>query len=99
MSIEEGREHARIAVSIRSARAAVGWNQQEFADLMGVSRSTVARIEILQMLPRADFLLRALALFKAAGVEVDLLTPGKVQISVGESAIDAVLNDLSSTNT
>lgn len=80
-------ENLKIAVGLRSARAAIGWNQQEFADKMGVAKTTVARIETLEMAPKADFLTKALMLFKASGVTLDLLTTGKVVVSVESDAL------------
>lgn len=40
-------------VALRAARAAAGWSQEEFAQLMGVAKTTVARIETLEMSARA----------------------------------------------
>ena len=36
MSRTELHESGKIAVALRTARAAVGWNQEEFAQRMGV---------------------------------------------------------------
>ena len=47
MSIDNILDNGRIAVAIRTARTALGWSQQEFADRMGVAKSTIARIETL----------------------------------------------------
>ena len=75
-------ENIKIAVALRSARTALGWNQQEFADKMLVAKSTIARIETLEMTPKADFLTRALRLFHDAGVSVDLLHAEKIVLGV-----------------
>ena len=56
-------ENGKIVVAIRAARSAIGWNQQEFADRMGVAKSTVARIETLEIAAKGDFVLRALRIF------------------------------------
>lgn len=87
MSSQEIVENAKIAVAIRAARAAIGWNQQEFADKMGVAKSTIARIETLEMGAKADFLIRAIQLFRQAGVEVDLAGDATIQLDVGQVAI------------
>lgn len=75
-------ENVKIAVAIRSARTALGWNQQEFADKMNVAKSTIARIETLEMTAKADFLTRALRLFRDAGVTIDLLQEEQVALVV-----------------
>lgn len=75
-------ENVKIAVALRSARIALGWNQQEFADKMNVAKSSIARIETLEMVAKADFLTRALRIYREAGVVVDLLLSDKVELIV-----------------
>lgn len=90
-------ENVKIAVALRAARTALGWNQQEFADRMQVAKSTVARIETVEMAAKADFLTRALGLYREYGVVVDLFGPDKVTISVDaqglKEATDRLEND------
>lgn len=80
--MDRALENVKIAVALRSARIALGWNQQEFADKMEVAKSTVARIETLEMVAKADFLTRALRIFRDAGVVVDLLDADKVAFTI-----------------
>lgn len=87
-------DNGKIAVAVRSARSAAGWNQQEFADRMGVAKSTVARIETLEMAAKGDFLIKALRLFREAGVEVDLHSQGGVAIQVSDVAVAAAVDAL-----
>lgn len=75
-------ENLKIAVALRTARTALGWSQQEFSEKMGVAKSTIARIETLEMTAKADFLTRALRLFKDDGVLVDLLASDSVTFVV-----------------
>ena len=94
MSSQEKVENAKIAVAIRAARAAIGWNQQEFADKMGVAKSTVARIETLEMGAKADFLVRAIQLFRQAGVEVDLASGLSIRMDVSKAALLGAISAL-----
>ena len=87
-------ENGRIAVGVRTARAAAGWNQQEFADRMGVAKSTVARIETLEMAAKADFLIKAVRLFREAGIEVDLQSAEGLAFKVSEIALGAAVDAL-----
>lgn len=82
MILDKALENVKIAVALRSARIALGWNQQEFADKMEVAKSTIARIETLEMIAKADFLTRALRIFRDAGVVVDLLDADKVAFTI-----------------
>ena len=80
-------EAVKIIVVLRSARTALGWTQQEFADKMGVAKSTVARIETMEVSAKADFLIQALKLFKASGVEIEMLASDKVTMTVLNTAL------------
>lgn len=81
------KKNVKIAVALRTARAAIGWNQQEFADEMGVAKSTIARIETLEVSPRADVLLQAMEVFGTAGVEVDFFNADNLVVVVNPRAL------------
>jgi len=88
MSIENSIENVKIALAIRTARAAIGWNQQEFAEFMGVAKSTVARIETLEMSAKADFLNKAMRLFRDSGVFVDLYELDRLPLEINKVCIE-----------
>ena len=88
------RQSCKIAVAIRTARAAAGWNQEEFAKLMGVAKTTIARIETLEMSARAEFLSKAMRLFREAGIEIDLYESDSIPIIVKAAAINRAIADL-----
>ncbi len=79
-------ENLKIAVALRTGRTALGWGQQELADSADVAKSTIARIETLEMAAKADFLTRVLRLYQEHGVTVDLLQADKVSFTVGIEA-------------
>lgn len=87
-------ENCKIAVALRAARAAVGWSQQEFAERMGVAKSTIARIETLGMAPKGEFVMRAIALFRDVGLEVDVLSNNGIPIKIGPNVIQSALENL-----
>ena len=98
MSNTELLESGKIVVALRTARAAAGWNQGEFADLMGVAKTTVARIETLEMSARAEYLSKAIRLFREAGIEVDLSEIDAVPIKVSMLAVAKAVDDLQDVN-
>jgi transcriptional regulator with XRE-family HTH domain len=98
MSNTELLESGKIVVALRTARAAAGWNQGEFADLMGVAKTTVARIETLEMSARAEYLSKAIRLFREAGIEVDLSELDSVPIKVSMLAVAKAVDDLQDVN-
>ena len=85
--MENAFDNGKIAVAIRTARAAAGWNQQDFADLMKVAKSTVARIETLEKAAKGDFVMRAMRLFREKGIDVDLMAPSDLPIRISDFAI------------
>lgn len=91
--MESSFENAKIAVAIRTGRTALGWSQQEFANHMGVAKSTVARVETLEVGARADFMNRAIRLFKDHGVVVDL-NQDEMPINISKMAVEYARNRL-----
>jgi len=91
-------ERGKVVVALRTARAAAGWNQEEFAQLMGVAKTTVARIETLEMSAKAEYLSRALRLFREVGIEVDLSEIDNVPIKVSMLAVAKAVEDLQDVN-
>lgn len=81
-------ELAKLAVALRSGRAAAGWTQQEFADKLEVAKSTIARVETLEMTVRAEFLMRAISVLKEAGVELDFLSDKGLSIHISIKGIE-----------
>lgn len=91
-------ELGRIAVAIRAARAAAGWNQEHFCKLVGMSKPTVARIETLVMSPKAASVMRMVNAFREAGITMNLYDRGPLIITISEEAMAkaiAELNDIS----
>ena len=60
---------------------------------MGVAKSTVARVETLEVGARADFMNKAIRLFKDHGVLIDLSQDG-IPIIISETAIVFAKNRL-----
>lgn len=61
-----------VAGRLRGARAVAGLTQWELADAAGVSRSTLAKVEVVMVRPKAEFLA---AVARVLGVAVDDLLP------------------------
>lgn len=98
MSNADLLESGKIVVALRAARAAAGWNQEEFALLMGVAKTTVARIETLEMSARAEYLSKALRLFNKAGIVIDMSQVDSVPIKVSMMAVSNAVEDLQDVN-
>ncbi len=92
--MENAFDNGKIALAIRTARAAAGWNQQDFADRMEVAKSTIARIETLEIAAKGDFVMRAMRLFREHGIDVDLMAATDLPIRISDLAITASVNAL-----
>jgi transcriptional regulator with XRE-family HTH domain len=86
--------NGKVAVAIRTARAAAGINQQDFSEMMGVAKSTIARIETMEMKANADFLLDCVYFFKSIGIELDMHDYDNLVIRVSNQAINTAASNL-----
>lgn len=80
-------ENLKIAIVLRTGRVAIGMNQQEFADALGVAKSTVARAETLEMPIKAETYFKALRIFKQNGLEVDPIYSEGIDIKITPEAL------------
>jgi transcriptional regulator with XRE-family HTH domain len=87
MSSDESNESGKIAIALRIGRAAIGWNQSEFAEKLGVAKSTIARIETLEMAPKAELVMRAMRLFRESGVDIDLYLETEVKLAISPTGL------------
>ncbi len=88
-------EKVRFALAMRIARVAMGMSQQEFADALGVAKSTVARNETMEMAMRADTLTAMLRVMRENGIEMDLLgSPTSLSVKIEQDALEKVAERL-----
>jgi transcriptional regulator with XRE-family HTH domain len=90
--------NGKVAVAIRTARAASGINQEDFAMMMNVAKSTIARIETLEVKASAEFLLQSVRYFKEIGIELDLHDNNAVVIRISNEAINNAVCSLEDVN-
>lgn len=87
-------ENIRIILAIRTARSALGLSQNEFADLLEISKVSLARIETLETPIKADVYMRALRKLKELGISVDTLSTETIHISIEPQAQKTALERL-----
>lgn len=88
-------EQVRFAVAMRMGRTALGLSQSEFAELLGVAKSTIARTETMEMTMRADTLMTMLRVLREHGVELDLMSDEqRVFIEVHPEGLQQALEQL-----
>ena len=69
---QEVSYRTQVALTIRAARTALGWSQEELAKRANISKPTIARIEMSGISPRADTLNTLMQVFKKQGVDVEM---------------------------
>ena len=83
---QEVSYRTQVALTIRAARTALGWSQEELAKRASISKPTIARIEMSGISPRADTLNTLMQVFKKQGVEV-AMDADEVSIRYNKTAL------------
>jgi len=71
MTTTEKKKQVRIALVMRSVRSAIGYNQVQFAELIGSSKPTIARIETLEMPMNGELYTRMVEQLEELGIKID----------------------------
>lgn len=80
-------EHVKMAVALRTARAAVGWSQVELARITGIPKTTIARFETMEGGLKAWQLATLINTYNSKGIDVEFLRGDKVTIKINEHAL------------
>lgn len=86
MTTTENKKQVRIALIMRSVRTAIGYNQIQFAELIGSSKPTIARIETLEMPMKDELYTRMVERLEEFGIKIDSAQDG-VSLHFDERAI------------
>ena len=93
---QEVSYRTQVALTIRAARTALGWSQEELAKRASISKPTIARIEMSGISPRADTLNTLMQVFKKQGVDVEM-DADEVSIRYNKTALLTLQNLLNAT--
>lgn len=85
--MQDGFEHAKMAVALRTARAAVGWSQDELARVTGIPKTTIARFETMEGGLKAAQLATLINAYNVQGIDVEFLRGEKVTIKIEGKAL------------
>ena len=83
----------RISLLLKIGRAALGWTQEELCDQLKIAKSTLARIEMLDMIPTGQFLIIVLRLFKSHGVDINIIEDD-ITIKINKIGVENLKNKL-----
>lgn len=86
MTSTDDKTQTRIALVMRSVRSALGYNQIQFAELIGSSKPTVARIETLEMPMKGELYSRMVERLDEFGIKIESNLDG-VSLHFDERAI------------
>jgi transcriptional regulator with XRE-family HTH domain len=87
-------ESIKIGVALRVCRAALGISQTELADLIGVSKVTLARVETLETSLKSEAFMKALKVFRDHGLSIDTMTSEGINLRINPIALEAALEKL-----
>jgi transcriptional regulator with XRE-family HTH domain len=82
------RDRLMIAMSVRMARAALGWSQTELGRLLGMSQRAIHRIEQGHSTPRRTTLLAIEGLLTKAGLKIEERSDGGFAIAVPATVLE-----------
>jgi DNA-binding XRE family transcriptional regulator len=94
MSSVEIDESIKAAIAIKTARAAAGLNQVDFAQMLGIAKTTLARIETLETQVKLDIYFKAVRVLSDHGVEIDSISSDDIVVKVSKKAQQAIVNNL-----
>lgn len=80
--IQDTPNPIKLAVALRTARCALGWNQHDMSAAIGYAKTTIANIETLEVFTKKDFIEKSLQAFKDNGVEINLFDGDGISIKI-----------------
>ena len=86
--MQENNETIKLIVALRCARAAVGMSQEEMANLIGVPKTTLARVETMEGHLRADQLTKIMRLLRDLGINLDFMYTNEVELRVTSKGLE-----------
>jgi transcriptional regulator with XRE-family HTH domain len=86
--MQENIETVKLIVALRCARAAVGMSQEEMANLIGVPKTTLARVETMEGHLRADQLTKIMRLLRGLGINLDFMYANEVELKVTAKGLE-----------
>lgn len=92
--MEYSRENLKLAMMLRTARNALGWNQETFAAKMGLSKAVISKCESLETAPKGELVMRASMLFREHGIEMDLFGSGQFTMKFSDQVFDELSKSL-----
>jgi len=81
------RDRLLVAMTVRMARAALGWSQAEFGRFLGMSQRAIHRIEQGHSEPRRTTLLAIESLLRKAGFKIEDRSDGGFSLVVPASMV------------
>ena len=97
--ITPGYDNARVAQAFKVARAALGYNQEEFAKWLNTSKPTIARIETLELAVSFRLYARLVRFMAEKGVYIDAVDSDGVMVQIKPEAVKAMIDRLADDST
>lgn len=95
MSSVEVDESTKAAIAIKTARTAAGINQVDFAQMIGVAKTTLARIETLETQVKLDIYFKSMRVLSGYGVDIDITSSDDILVRVSKKAQQTIVDNFS----
>ena len=90
-------ESAKVAIAIKTARTALGLSQLEFSKKLGISKTTLARVETFESQILLSFYIKATNAINELGIYFEAVTGDDIVITIKpqaqQMAIDALADE------
>jgi transcriptional regulator with XRE-family HTH domain len=85
--MEDVFHQSKLAIALRVARAAMGWSQDEFAQAVGMAKTTLARAETAEGNLSTVQLSQILTIYAANGIDVQFMLGNDLTMKISESGM------------
>jgi transcriptional regulator with XRE-family HTH domain len=82
----------KAAIAVKTARTALGLSQVELSDLLGIAKTTLARVETLEAPIKIDTFFKTIEVFKSLGIELDVKQNEDILIRITHNAQQKVVD-------
>lgn len=88
----------KLAVALRTARAAIGWTQSEVADYVRLPKQALPRLERALQNISADYLLMLVNFYAERGVQIIYVEESFVRVEINDKALACARQRLEEKN-
>ena len=86
----ESKIDAKLVIGLKMARNAISLSQKEVSDLLNISKTTIAKFELLEGNVDSTQLIKLLKLYASWGVNIDVLSTNGITVTVSDDGLKRI---------